>query len=82
MWALWVLNAKLCADLPLLSFVRVHRYAFENFANNKFLGTRYKNADGTWGPYKFITYSEAARQSAALAAAFRDLGIEPVRLPP
>jgi long-subunit acyl-CoA synthetase (AMP-forming) len=57
-------------------------YAFKKYSQNNFLGTRQKNADGTWGGYKFITYAEAERQAAALASAFRELGIAPVRTHP
>ena len=60
--------------------ITICRYAFKTFKDNNFLGTRYKNADGTWGPYKFITYGDAERQGAALASAFRNLGIDPVCL--
>jgi len=51
------------------------QYAFKNFKNNKFLGTRSRNADGTWGGYNFLSYGDVERLGSAFGSALRDLGL-------
>lgn len=70
--------------MPFSAFSRPNalcRYAFKNFKNNKFLGTRSRNADGTWGGYNFLSYGDVERLGSAFGSALRDLGLNAVRAP-
>lgn len=68
----------LVADFDGMTTVHeLGQFAFKNYKNNPFLGTRQKNSDGTWGGYKFISYGEAERLGGAFASALRDLGLGP-----
>ena len=59
------------------TIMKAFKDSVRRFPQKNFLGTRAKNADGTFGAYEWLSYTQVDRNVSNLARGIKKLGLCP-----